>query len=124
MTADFVTLWGSWLGLVASVFAVVAGVVALVMWARRQLRKAVIEDVLPLLEPMQAQVAEIAYAVNGVKPGDPRLVEQIEKAKVAAQLAQSMSEANGSKIEELSGKVSILTGDVQVLLGTTGFDKP
>ena len=113
----------SWIEVVAAVIAIIAGLWGFTVWARKQFRDAVLDDIKPLLE-------EIGMSVNNVGFGEPKLIDRVkstqlsaQKAETAAKLALSMGEANGMKVEELSGKVSVLSSDVQIALGSKGFEK-
>jgi hypothetical protein len=123
MTGDFVTMYGSWFGLVASIFAVLGGLVLFTRWARNQFRNAVLEDIKPLVD-------EIGLSVNNIRPGEPRLIERVKaaeqhsvKAAQSAELAKSMGEANGIAVRDLTLEVKSLAAEVQIVLGHAEFGK-
>lgn len=105
-----------WVWLAVALFGVIGGLYGFTRWARSQFRDAVFQDIKPMLD-------EIGLSVNNVSPNAPKLIERVTAAAMNAELAKSMAEANGSKIEELSRRVSTLSADVQLALGTTGIAK-
>ena len=104
----------TWVEILAGIIAIIAGLYAFTLWARKQFRDAIREDVKPMFDA-------IGISVNNVHPGEAPLIQQVRearehaaKAATAAQLAASMSESNGNKVDELSTRVGALEREVML----------